>query len=75
MRATGLRLLTGAARIGATAVRGWGRIARKRARQAEASAPPLTTQELLWWRRRFRLRILISSQLLSPRLRSGFHAL
>ncbi|MBZ5619458.1 MAG: hypothetical protein LAQ69_12155 [Acidobacteriia bacterium] len=42
-------------------------IARKRARQAEPPAPPRKTQDLVWWRRRFRLRILIFSQLLRLR--------
>ena len=32
------------------------RITRKRARQAEPPAPPLKMPDLLWWRRRFRLR-------------------
>jgi len=41
------------------------KIAGKRARQAKAPAPPLRTQHLFWWRRRFRLRILIFSQLLT----------
>jgi hypothetical protein len=34
------------------------KIARHRARQAEPPAPPLETQDLFWWRRRFRLPIL-----------------
>ena len=36
-----------------------------RPRQAKRPAPPLATQDLQWWRRRFRLRPLIFSHLLT----------
>ena len=49
-------------------VRGCEKIARKRARQAEPPTPPLKMQDLLWWRRRFRLRSWILSQHLRERL-------
>src|ERR1700680_3447401 len=50
---------------------------RKRTGQAKPPAPPLGTLDLYWWRRRFRLRLLIFSHLLTdqesekdgPRLR------
>jgi hypothetical protein len=46
-------------------VRSCEKIARKRARQTEPSAPPLQASHLLRWRRRFRLRSVILSRLLS----------
>ena len=41
------------------------KIGRKRPGQAKRPAPPLTQNDFHWWRRRFRLRILIFSQLLT----------
>jgi len=46
-------------------VRSCEKIGRRRPGQAKPPAPPLTAHNLHWWRRRFRLRILIFSQLLT----------
>ena len=48
------------------------KIGRKRPGQAKPPAPPLTQNDFHWWRRRFRLRILIFSQLLTVSLDSVF---
>jgi hypothetical protein len=63
LRAGGVKL-----RAEAATVRSREKIARKRARQAEPPAPPLKILDLLWWRRRFRLRSWILSQHLRERL-------
>src|SRR5260370_14157325 len=49
------------------------RNARKRARQTKPSAPPVQARDLSWWRRRFRLRIAILSQLLRMRKIAAAH--
>jgi hypothetical protein len=54
-------------RYRAATVRSREKIARDRAWQAEPPAPPLETQDFFWWRRRFRLRPAIVSQLLRER--------
>jgi hypothetical protein len=51
------------------------KIGRKRPGQAKPPAPPLTQNDFHWWRRRFRLRILIFSQLLTDLVFLGDFAL